>query len=53
MKSFKGKYSKGGEGDRFRKYREKSFRKTGKNLRLYDLYTIFVPNYRRFKGWWD
>ncbi len=53
MKTFKGKYRKVEEGDGFKKFSNKSFRKTGKNLVLFDLWTVFVPRYNRFKNWWD
>ena len=53
MKIFKGKYRKVEEGDGFKKFSKKSFRKTGKNLLLYDFQTIFVPKYNRFKCWFD
>jgi hypothetical protein len=53
MKKFKGGYRKDEEGDGYRKFAKKSFRKTGKNLKLYDPWTIFVPRHNRFKYWWD
>lgn len=53
MKIFKGKYRKGEEGDRNRKPAGKSFRKTGKNLIMFEPETIFAPRYNRFHLWWD
>jgi hypothetical protein len=52
-KVFRGKYAKGEEGDSFKRFAKKSFRKTGKRLQIYDPYTVFVPRYNRFKYWWD
>ncbi len=53
MKKFKGKYAKGEEGDGYKKFAKKSFRKTGKRLQQFDPWTVFIPRYNRFKNWWD
>jgi hypothetical protein len=53
MKIFKGKYKKLEKGDKFKRFSQKSFRKTGKNLINYDPETIYLPKNNRHHSWFD